>query len=54
MVSKPFIMEASEKAPDVTALVHPNSFSNGLKKTPKAKYTAHIIDIMSKEAPTMK
>jgi F420-dependent methylenetetrahydromethanopterin dehydrogenase len=54
MVNKAFIMEASERAPDVIALVHPNSLSNGLKKTPKALYTPHVINMIIKEAPTTK
>jgi hypothetical protein len=52
MVNRAFIMEAREKAPAVIALVHPNSFSKGLKKTPKALYPAHMIDMVIKEAPT--
>jgi hypothetical protein len=52
MVNRALIMEASEKAPAVMALVHPNSLSTGTKKTPKALYPAHIIDMIMREAPT--
>jgi hypothetical protein len=33
MANKPFMMAESEKAPEVAALVQPNSVIRGLKKT---------------------
>jgi len=40
----------SEKAPEVSALVQPNSVSTGLKKTPKAKYVPELAARIQKAA----
>jgi len=40
---KPIRISHSEAAPEIVALDHPNSISNGMKKTPKALYIPHVI-----------
>ena len=50
----PKAIRASEKAPDVMALVQPNSLSNGFKKTPKVANIPCPISIMRKASTTMK
>jgi hypothetical protein len=35
MLKKPYTITLSEKAPEVSALLQPNSSISGLKKTPK-------------------
>jgi hypothetical protein len=42
IASKPMIIQESEKAPEITALLHPNSDIIGLKKIPKEKCTAWL------------
>ena len=51
--NKPCTIIDREKAPESMALVQPNSFSNGLKKTPKDKYAPHIATMMHREAATI-
>ena len=48
----PYINMDREKAPEVTALVQPNSSNNGLKKTPKELYAAHDTKKIKKAAIT--
>jgi hypothetical protein len=52
IANKPCIIQLSEKAPEVTALVQPNSVDNGLKKTPNVKNIPHINNIIKKAATT--
>jgi hypothetical protein len=51
--STPFTIADSEKAPEVMAVVQPNSLSSGLRKTPKVLYIPHDITIIKKLAITM-
>jgi hypothetical protein len=51
--SRPTIITAREKAPEVTALVHSNSVTTGLKKTPKAVCMPKIIIMLKKADTTM-
>ena len=43
IATTPLSRKQSEYAPEVIALVHPNSVSTGLKKTPK-EYSVPYID----------
>jgi hypothetical protein len=51
--SKPCAIQESEKAPEVKALVQPNSVNIGLKKIPNESYTPYIVIIITKAAATM-
>ena len=50
--NKPSISIEREKAPDVIALVQPNSFKTGLKKTPNENRKLYIARTIKKEATT--
>ena len=50
--SKPCIIQASEQAPEVIALVQTNSVNTGLKKIPNVLYIPNITIIMKKAAAT--
>ena len=50
MASKPFTIAGSENAPDVVALVQPNSPAIGFRKTPQLKYAPHIAAITKNDA----
>lgn len=49
----PNIIVFSAEAPEVIALVQPNSFMKGSKKTPKELKVPHIIIIMIEATVTM-
>jgi hypothetical protein len=51
--SRPLMLMESEKAPEVTALVQPNSVSIGLKKTPKVEDIPQLINMIRKAATTI-
>jgi len=51
--SKPCTIQESEKAPEVKALVQPNSVNTGLKKIPNVLYTPYIDIIIKKAATTI-
>jgi hypothetical protein len=50
---RPNIIVFNAEAPEVIALVQPNSFMKGSKNTPKALKVPHIIIIMMEAALTM-
>jgi hypothetical protein len=52
MPNTPWSTEESEKAPEVMALVQPNSSNIGLKKTPKTKYKPHETTMIKKAPAT--
>jgi hypothetical protein len=52
MPAQPLRSIDNEKAPEVSALVQPNSVSNGSKKTPKLYDNPHITSKMKKLAIT--
>jgi len=54
MPNNPCIIELMEIAPEISALLQPNSISNGLKKTPKLRREPNInIWIMAAAATTI-
>ncbi len=51
-LNRPLMIQVMEKAPEVIALVQPNSFKTALKNIPKVLYAPHDIAIIKKEATT--
>jgi hypothetical protein len=52
IANEPCITIESDKAPEVSALVQPNSVSIGLKKTPKAERVPYITTMINRVAAT--
>jgi len=48
--TNPCIIMESEKAPEVSTLVQPNSVNTGLKKTPKLEYVPKLAARIQKAA----
>jgi hypothetical protein len=53
MPSKPNTNIEREKAPEIIAVVQPNSVSTGLRKTPKARYVPKTTVMARKETATI-
>jgi hypothetical protein len=53
MPRTPITINIVEEAPDIWALVQPNSFSNSGNSTPKVKNRPRYIICVTMQAPTM-